>query len=110
MVCVRGIDEDPTYETVGSRRRQVSRRVNATEVLGSASAFWEMKTRPVLVAAHSVEVSLRSVEPQPPPLQPRCPAPCQSASDADRHPVAAHPVEFAGEFVAMRTELPQGSW
>src|SRR5919198_959433 len=38
-----------------------SSRVNVTEAAGSASAFFEMKTRPLDVAAQSVELS-------PPPL------------------------------------------
>src|SRR6266508_3856954 len=41
----------------GSFAASVSSRVNVTEVAGSASAFFEMKTRPVVVAAHSVDVS-----------------------------------------------------
>src|SRR2546425_8879046 len=35
-------------------------RVNVTAVAGSAFAFFETKTRPVLVAAHRVEASLRA--------------------------------------------------
>src|SRR5258708_6205058 len=48
-----------------------SSRVNVTALAGSASAFAEMKTRPRVVAAHSVELSVdvREIQPRLPPLR-----------------------------------------
>src|SRR6476469_7714328 len=48
-----------------------SHRVNVTVLAGSASAFFEMKTRPVVVDAHSVELSavVRLIQPMAPPLR-----------------------------------------
>src|SRR6266545_2843416 len=42
----------------GSFAASGSSRVNATDAAGSASAFFEMKTRPVEVAAQRVDVSV----------------------------------------------------
>jgi hypothetical protein len=42
----------------GSFAESGSSRTNCTDVGSAASAFFDMKTRPALVAAHSVEVSL----------------------------------------------------
>src|SRR5436853_3839219 len=55
----------------GALAASVSSRVNVTALAGFASAFFEMKTRPVVVAAHSVELSLvvRLIQPMDPPLR-----------------------------------------
>src|SRR2546430_13652400 len=58
----------------GEFAASVSRRVNVTALAGSASALLEMKTRPRVVAAQSVELSLGAREIQltlPPPRVPR---------------------------------------
>src|SRR6266487_5731786 len=46
-----------------------SRRVHETALAGSWSTFFEMKTRPLVVAAHTVEVSafVRSIAATAPP-------------------------------------------
>src|SRR5438046_1747693 len=48
-----------------------SSRVNVTALAGSASPFFEMNSRPVVVEAHNVEVSLfvRLIQPTAPPLR-----------------------------------------
>src|SRR5215213_9076417 len=49
----------------GAFASSVSRRVNVTFASLAALAFFEMKTRPVVVDAHSVELSLVARETQP---------------------------------------------
>src|ERR671930_529731 len=54
-----------------------SRRVHETALAGSRSTFVEMKTRPLLVAAHAVEVLavVRSIAATAPPaLEPHAPS------------------------------------
>ena len=48
-----------------------SRRVHETALAGSASTFFEMKTRPVVVAAHALDVSavVRSIAAMLPPAR-----------------------------------------
>src|SRR6476620_4084232 len=48
-----------------------SSRVNVTALAGSASAFFETKRRPVVVAAQTVELSavVRLIQPTEPPLR-----------------------------------------
>src|SRR5437763_15109464 len=55
----------------GEFAASVTSRVNVTALAGSASAFYEMKTRPRIVAAHNVELSLvvRLIQPIAPPLR-----------------------------------------
>src|SRR5438034_4008176 len=55
----------------GEFAASVSSRVNVTALAGSASAFFETKTRPKVVAAHSVLLSLgaRDTQPTRPPLR-----------------------------------------
>src|ERR1700727_255413 len=88
----------------------VSRRVNSTDVSGSASAFLLMKTRPVAVAAQSVELS-HVVRPSAATPSP----PVRSAPDSDqlscsgwiakRRPVAARHGKHSGEFIAIGPQL-----
>src|SRR5207247_2951834 len=56
---------------LGSFDASESSRVNDTELAGSASAFFDTKTRPVAVAAQSVDVSLgaRSTATTSPPAR-----------------------------------------
>src|SRR5690348_3432558 len=55
----------------GEFASRLSSRVNVTEPGGVMSAFFEMKRRPVVVEAQSVEVSLdvRLIQPMAPPLR-----------------------------------------
>src|SRR6202035_6039284 len=55
----------------GAAGERVAMRVKVTDVDGLASAFFETKTRPVVVAAHSVELSamVRSVAATTPPAR-----------------------------------------
>ena len=48
-----------------------SSRVQVTALAGSAATFFEMKTRPTVVAAHAVDVSavVRSIAPVAPHLR-----------------------------------------
>src|SRR5215469_1713166 len=54
---------------LGAFGSSVSSRVNVTELAGSASAFFEMKRRPRVVDAQSVELSavVRLIQPTLPP-------------------------------------------
>ncbi len=58
MIRVGRIDVDAADEPVRIVGDRLSRRVKVTALAGSAFAFFEMNTRPVWVAAHSVEVLL----------------------------------------------------
>lgn len=95
----------PLTKRLGADKDLVSIRVKATEVLVSASALREIKTRPVLVAAHSVELSdavLCTAAMNPPAHVPRLRG---QRGGADGHPVTALHREVAGEFIAMLAEL-----
>ena len=58
-------------ERFGELASSVSSLVNVTALAGSASAFFEIKSRPVWVEAQRVEVSLfvRLIQPTAPPLR-----------------------------------------
>src|SRR6266540_1135322 len=81
----------------GSFAASGSSRVNATDAAGSASAFFEMKTRPVEVAAQRVDVSVvaRSTATTVPPARsPNAalvsrvpPSGCQSPQTTVKSPV-----------------------
>src|SRR6266508_4571096 len=51
-----GLTKTPVTNRPGSAVDSESSLVNVTALAGSASAFAEMKTRPVVVAAHNVDV------------------------------------------------------
>src|SRR5258708_32547591 len=57
----------------GEFAARLSSRVHVRADAGSASAFFEMKTRPRVVAAHNVELSLDARETQPTLPPPRVP-------------------------------------
>src|SRR5260221_1202649 len=100
----------PLTNRFGLLTASESTRTKVTEDAGSSSAFLLTKTRPVAVAAHSVEESLavrrRSATPLPPagsgpkPLPINCPAALGSPSGAQ----SPQGTLKAGEFVAIRAE------
>ena len=58
VVRILWVDVDPAYESGGSLVDKPSIRMNVTEAAVGLSAFCDTKTRPVVVAAQRVPVSL----------------------------------------------------
>src|SRR5262245_65417702 len=93
-----------------------SSRVHVTELAGSASAFFEMKTRPVVVAAQAVEVSpvVRSIaaaagparSPQNAEVNGFAPSFSQSAHEVPAGQVRVHWLESCTDSPAGRLQTP----
>ena len=109
-VPVRRIDVDAATNRFGSFAR-ASRSASTSPLrAGSASTFFETKTRPVVVAAQAVDVSAACVRSTAARRRPRGrPSGRDQRRRVDLHPVAARHGERAGPLVADRVAPARAS-